>query len=236
MKKLITILFLAFISLFFTCFTSDVKASANRSIESNSIPEISSATVNGEAVEYNIMSLEEASKKDGDQVATYLINAINELESSKVAKSDALDYKKIDKSLDTKLTELAKEIDNRYTSQIFVPVQIFELSVGSGVLTGDNKVKFVFDLDATEGKYTVIHKNTSSDKWVVVPKEDVSVEDGKLAVSFSSLCPVAILTVNPDIVDAPAPNAFTYVLIGVSAGLVILGLVLVFTSKKKHKK
>lgn len=236
MKKLLSILLSVFVSLFLIGFASNAKASENRSVESSSTPEVSSATVDGEAVEYTIMSFEEAKEKQNDQVATYLINAKNELETTKIKKSEAIDYKKIDSSLDSELTKLAKEIDKSYTSQVFVPVQIFELSVESGVLTGDNKVKFVFDLEATEGKYTVIHKNTTTNKWLVVPKEDVKVENGKLAVSFSNLCPVAFLTVNPDVqVEAPAPNVFTYVLIGVSAGLLILGVVLIFTSKKNRK-
>ena len=236
MKKLLSILLSVFVSLFLISFAANAKASENRSVESSSTPEVSSATVDGEAVEYTIMSFEKAKEKQNDQVATYLINAKNELETTKIKKSEAIDYKKIDSSLDSELTKIAKEIDKSYTSQVFVPVQIFELSVESGVLTGDNKVKFVFDLEATEGKYTVIHKNTTTNKWLVVPKEDVKVENGKLAVSFSNLCPVAFLTVNPDVqVEAPAPNVFTYVLIGVSAGLLVLGVVLIFTSKKNRK-
>lgn len=239
MKKIISILFIAFLSLFLTTFVVGVKAEDNKSVEASSTPNISSATIDGVEgeISYTIMSYEEAATKTNDSVASFLISAKDELENTKVKNSDAVDYKKIDASLDKELTELAKEINTKYTSKVFVPEKIFELSVENGILTGNNKVKFVFDLEATEGKYTVIHKDTTSEKWLVIPKEDVKVEDGKLAVYFSSLCPVAFLTVNPDMQfsEAPAPNIFTYVLIGVSACLVILDIILIVTSKKKRK-
>ena len=56
MKKIISILFIAFLSLFLTTFVVGVKAEDNKSVEASSTPNISSATIDG--VEGEIAALE----------------------------------------------------------------------------------------------------------------------------------------------------------------------------------
>ena len=236
MKKALLIFFLTILFCSLSTTVIGVNAKYNDSIEAVPAPVVSSATIDGRNVDTEIMLLKDADGNTSPK-ALFLLEAKDDLTQNKIKDSEAIDYKKIDESLDNKLTELAKDVNKNYTSRVFTVEQLFELSLADGVLTEDNKIKVKFDVDATEGKYTVIHKDASKNKWLVVPKEDVKVEDGKLVVSFSSLCPVAFLTINPDLasVDAPKPNMLTYILIGVSGVLIVTTIIIAITQKKKKQ-
>ena len=236
MKKALLIFFLTILFCSLSTTVIGVNAKYNDSIEAVPAPVVSSATIDGRNVDTEIMSLMDADGNTSPK-ALFLLEAKDDLTQNKIKDSEAIDYKKIDESLDNKLTELAKDVNKNYTSRVFTVEQLFDLSLADGVLTEDNKIKVKFDVDAKEGKYTVIHKDASKNKWLVVPKEDVKVEDGKLVVSFSSLCPVAFLTINPDLalVDAPKPNMLTYILIGVSGVLIVTTIIIAITQKKKKQ-
>ena len=78
------------------------------------------------------MSLKDADGNTSPK-ALFLLEAKDDLTQNKIKDSDAIDYKKIDESLDNKLTELAKDVNKNYTSRVFTVEQLFELSLADGI-------------------------------------------------------------------------------------------------------
>ena len=217
-----------------------VNAEGNPSVEQYPAPTVSDVTINGEAVEPIITSVTEAQTATTTQ-ATALKAAKNELEGAQAeSKNDKgqsvqyVDYEKIDKDLDKALDEAAKKENKNYNSSVYVVSALFEFSLPEGkVASASNPVKATFDAGTTKA-VTVIHK--VNNKWVVVDSKDVEQNGSNVTVTFTSLCPVAFLTSNPNNLVADEAGFNWLWIVIILAVILLIILLFILLGRKKGDK
>jgi len=139
-------------------------------------------------------------------------------------------------TLNKDLDKAAKEINSGYTANVFVVSDLFDVTVGEDIKTAlknGGSVEITFDTNYTE-KPVVLHRMENG-KWEVIDSSKVVLKDGKVTVTFTSLSPIAFLSVSEDkAAETPATKSTTWIWIVVII-VVVLVIVLIVLLKGKKK-
>lgn len=140
-------------------------------------------------------------------------------------------------TLNKDLDKAAKEIKDGYTANVFVVSDLFDVTVGEDVKTAlknGGSVTLTFDTNYTE-KPVVLHRMENG-KWEVIDSSKVVLKDGKVTVTFTSLSPIAFLSVSEEKAAEPTPatKSTTWIWIVVII-VVVLVIVLIVLIKGKKK-
>ena len=110
-------------------------------------------------------------------------------------------------SLNAQLEERAKKIDPNFNSWVFVASDIFDISLDEAEekFISENPdmyfrltIKLTHPVDSLKD-VAVMHCPQSTGKWSLLPEENVTLnEDGTLTLIFDSLCPVVVMTAQPE--------------------------------------
>ena len=211
----------------------------NQSREQLPAPTVSNVTFDGEAVEPIVTSVEDTKTSTSPQ-AQALKQANTELESlKKEAKNEDgkdvtyLDYSKLGSDVKKALDKEAKKVDSNYNSSVYQVSSLFEFSLPEGkVASKDKPVTATFSKD-TNKDVVVIHK--IGDNWAVIDSSDVTQTQDSVTVTFTSLCPVAFLTINADALVPSQGTDLTWLIWVAIAAVLIIILLVVLLHKPKDK-
>ena len=140
-------------------------------------------------------------------------------------------------TLNKDLDKVAKEINSGYTANVFVVSDLFDVTVGADIKTALQKggsVKITFDTNYTE-KPVVLHRMENGE-WEVIDSSKVVLKDGKVTVTFTSLSPIAFLSVSEEKAAEPTPTKSTTWIWIVVIIVVVLVIVLIVLIKGKKKE
>ena len=219
---------------------ANASSNPSPSREQDAAPKVEEVKLDGEDVEPIITSTAEIETSTTPQAQALkaakqeLDGAFKEVKNDKGETVKYLDYSKVDDGLKKKLDDVAKTINKDYNSSVFQVSALFEFSLPEGkVVSKDHPVTATFDAGTSE-KVTVIHK--VGNNWDVVSAGDTQQSGTKVTVKFTSLCPVAFLTANPNSL-VPAEGGFNllWIVLIIVAIILIVLLILLLLRKKNNK-
>lgn len=139
-------------------------------------------------------------------------------------------------TLNKDLDKAAKEIDKGYTANVFVVSDLFDVTVTEEVKTAlkdGGSVEITFDTNYTD-KPVVLHRMENG-KWEVIDSSKVVLKDGKVTVTFTSLSPIAFLSVSEEkAAETPATKSTTWIWIVVIIVVVLVIVLIVLLKGKKN--
>ena len=178
---------------------------------------------------------------DSVDVTSYAAAAKDSSVPEEVKKEVEEAYKEITSTtnlgtLNKDLDKAAKDIKSNYTANVFVVSDLFDVTVTEDVKTAlknGGSVEITFDTNYTE-KPVVLHRMENG-KWEVIDSSKVVLKDGKVTVTFTSLSPIAFLSVSEEkAAETPATKSTTWIWIVVII-VVVLVIVLIVLLKGKKK-
>ena len=144
------------------------------------------------------------------------------------------------KELNKDLDKVAKSIDSTYTANVFVVSELFDVTVSPYIkeaLENGGSITITFDTNYTS-KPVVLHRMKSGG-WEIIDDSKVSLKDGKLVVEFTSLSPIAFLSVSAEKIEEGNKKknitiAVVFVVLIVLIAAVIVIILLLQDRKKKE--
>ena len=141
-------------------------------------------------------------------------------------------------TLNKDLDKAAKDIKSNYTANVFVVSDLFDVTVTEDVKTAlknGGSVEITFDTNYTE-KPVVLHRMENG-KWEVIDSSKVVLKDGKVTVTFTSLSPIAFLSVSAEKAaqepTTPAKNTTWIWIVVIIVVVLVIVLIVLLKGKKK---
>lgn len=235
MKKLTSIFAVVLCVLMLAGIVCAAADTATPSVQAKEAPEVEKVVVVDNSGKETVLA------DDSVDVTSYAAAKNDSAVPAEVKKQVEEAYKEITSTtnlgtLNKDLDKAAKEIDKGYTANVFVVSDLFDVTVGEDIKTAlkdGGSVEITFDTNYTD-KPVVLHRMENG-KWEVIDSSKVVLKDGKVTVTFTSLSPIAFLSVSEEkAAETPATKSTTWIWIVVIIVVVLVIVLIVLLKGKKN--
>lgn len=144
----------------------------------------------------------------------------------------------------SKLDSIAQSINKEYNGSVFVPTDLFEITISNELKTLlDSNEDYYYSIKLNlelsgDDKPVVMHQNESTGEWIIVDSNDVKVEKDGVSINFDSLCPVMVLNVNEEVLnkDSGTVPLGTIIVLSFILLMLIIYMIASFARKKMFSK
>lgn len=141
------------------------------------------------------------------------------------------------------LTERAQKVNDDYTADNYVAMDLFDVQVTNDYLEkldGVNYMELIYAYEVEAGKPmpAVLFKCDGDENWTLIPEKDVvKNDDGTITVRVQRLCVFAFLELTDEAVVNPSEDSnWKWILLGVLSLLILIILILLIILLFKRKK